>query len=82
MRPPAENTSANRSRSGFRRLCLKGKRMQSAAHVSAQGLIDQLMLLNSCFAFEGGRNHRCGVVIAIAREILDHYFGVRQSLLD
>ena len=82
MRPPAEITSANYSRSGFRRLRLKCKRMQSAAHVSAQSLIDQLMLLNSCFALEGGRDHRCGVVIAIAREILDRYFGVRQSLLD
>ena len=56
--------------------------MENAAHLALQRLVDELMLLHPRFTAERLRDHRRGVVVAVTREILDCYLGVRNRLLD
>src|SRR6266850_877548 len=58
------------------------KGMQHTAHAVAQRAIDHLVLLNLGFAGEGCGNDRGGIVVAVARQILDLDLGSGDAFLD
>src|SRR6266481_9334193 len=61
---------------------LQCQRMQDAAHLAAQRLIDDLMLLDAGLAAEGFRDHGCRIMVAIAGKIADRHLGVGDRCLD
>src|SRR5262245_39835626 len=61
---------------------LQRQRVQRAAHLSAQRVIDHLMLLHPRFAAERGGDHGRRIVIAIAGEVADRHLRVRDLALD
>src|ERR1035437_874368 len=54
--------------SRFRRGGLQGQRVQHAAHLCFERLIDQLVLLHPRLALERGGNHRGRVMVAVDRK--------------
>ncbi len=56
--------------------------MQFAAHAAAQGGVDELVLLDARFARECGRYHRRGIVVAVAREVVDPHLGTGNAFSD
>src|SRR5258708_6808395 len=63
-------------RSRLRYARLKGKRMQRAAHLPAQGFVHQLVLLHPRLAAERFGDHRRRIMVAVAGEIADGHRGV------
>ena len=51
--------------------------MQFAAHASVQGGVDNLVLLHAGYAAKRLADHGGGVVVAVARQILDRHPRVR-----
>jgi len=56
--------------------------MKFAAHPALKGLIDHLMLLNPGFSGKSTGDDKRGIVIAIARKVLDRHLGVGKTFLD
>src|SRR4249920_1091904 len=50
---------------------LQGKRVELAAHLGLERLVDDLVLLHARLAAEGFGDDRCGVVVAVAGKIAD-----------
>src|SRR5579859_1078908 len=61
---------------------LECQRVELVTHASAQGLVDQLVLLHAGLALEGRGDDVGGVMIAIAPEVLNGDARVGQALLD
>src|SRR5579871_5182361 len=66
----------------LRRPGLQRERMQLAAHLGLERLVNQLVLLDPGFAAEAFRDHRRRIMIAIACEVADRDLGVRQMRPD
>src|SRR4051794_19369542 len=66
----------------FRRRGAQRQGVQLAAHPGAEGLVDDLVLLQARLAAERFRGDVRPVVVAVAREILDPDLGVGQAVLD
>src|SRR6266567_1014045 len=79
---PAKLLSSSGPRSAFRRAGLQRQRVQLAAHVTLERLIDHLMLLDAGLAAERGRNHGRRIVVAIAGKVADGDLGIRDSGAD
>ena len=56
--------------------------MKFAAHAALEGGVDHLMLLHSVFAFEGGGDYICRIMIAITRQILDLHHSTGDAFAD
>src|SRR6202165_2193627 len=61
---------------------LERQRVERAAHLPLQGLVDQLMLLHPRLAAEGFGDHGGGIMIAVAGEVANGDLGVRDAALD
>jgi hypothetical protein len=61
------------------RTSLQRKRMQFAAHLLFERLIDDLMLLDTGFAPESLGDDCRRVMVAVAGKIADRHFGIRYS---
>ena len=56
--------------------------VQILAHLGLEGIVDDLVLLDPRLAAEYFRDHGCGIMIAVAGEVLDADLGVGETLLD
>src|SRR5215469_7123378 len=56
--------------------------MQNAPHATTERAINHLVLLDLGFAGEGRGNHRGGIVVAVAGQVLDFDLRPRNALLD
>jgi hypothetical protein len=61
---------------------LQRKRVQHAAHLALQRLIDDLVLLDAGFSAERFRDHGRGIMVAIAGKIANRHLGVGDRGLD
>ena len=61
---------------------LQRQRVQHAAHLALQRLIDDLVLLHAGLAAEGLRDHGRGIVVAVAGEVTDRHLGIGDRCLD
>ena len=66
-------------RSGFRHAGLQRQRVQRAAHLAFERLVDDLVLLHPRFAAEGLGDDGRGIVVAVAGEVADGDVGVRNA---
>src|SRR5574339_1174899 len=58
------------------------QRVQRAAHVALQGVVDHLVLLHPCLARELLGHDAGGIMVAIPREVGDGHLGVGKADLD
>src|SRR5437879_5429955 len=82
MSPSHALSQSRDATSAPRHAGLQRERVQDAAHLALEGRIDELVLLHARFAAKALGNHRCGVMVAVAREVADRHLGVRNARLD
>src|SRR5712692_8162446 len=63
--------------SRFRNAGLQGERMQRAAHLAFQRVVDHLVLLHPRLAAKRGGDHGRRIMVTVAGEIADRHFRVR-----
>src|SRR6185312_12491290 len=73
---------AGLSYTSVRHAGLERQRVEHAAHLSLQRLVNDLVLLHPRLAPERFRDHRRGVMVAVAGEIPDRHLGVGYRSLD
>src|SRR5947209_3036576 len=56
--------------------------MECAAHLAAERLIDELVLLHPRLAAERFGDDGCGIMVAVAGEVANRHLGVRDPGLD
>src|SRR6516165_3575591 len=61
---------------------LQRQRVQLAAHLALERLVDDLVLLDAGFAAERFGDHGCGIMVAVAGEVADRYLGVGNARSD
>ena len=66
----------------LRRAGLQRQRMQLAAHLGLERLVDDLVLLHPRLAAEALRQHRRRIVVAIAGQVANCHLGVGDARLD
>src|SRR5262245_27128701 len=61
---------------------LQRQHVKHTAHLAAQRLIDDLVLLAAGLATEGFRDHGRGIMVAVTGEVPDRHLGIGDRCLD